>query len=118
MELKLEQIGVLLLNMNMCRQNVKKHFKKTNKDLIEQYDSVKTHLKTVLDINGFEGTETLISLYLSTDELKMVSSFISWYVPASEGVIKKAYGKVGGEDRQQLNALVSIKKEIEVALGA
>lgn len=118
MELMIDQshAAILLLSMSISRQNVKKAFKKRgDQHLLNQYDAIKSHLEQNIDDSHESNTNRRCRLLLNVDELEMVREFISWYAPKTREVLNQATNnKIKQVDQEQLNALETIKHEIEV----
>lgn len=118
MELMIDQsdAAVLLLSMSISRQNVKKAFKKRGDNhLLNQYDAIKSHLEQNIDDLEQLDIKRRCRLLLNTNELEMIKEFISWYVPKSREVLNQATNnKIKQVDQEQLIALETIKRKIEV----
>lgn len=118
MELMIDQshAAILLLSMSISRQNVKKAFKKRgDQHLLNQYDAIKSHLEQNIDDLEQVDIKRRCRLLLNTNELEMVREFISWYAPKTREVLNQSTNnKIKQVDQEQLNALETIKHEIEV----
>lgn len=103
--------------MNICRSNVKKHFKKQNKNqMLEAYDSIKAHLQhNIADLNE-ENINVQCRLLFDLKELHLVHAFISWYVVRTRRLLEKVNRKNNQVDDHQLKALIGIRQKIEVLL--
>lgn len=108
----------LFIAMSQSRKIVKKAFKKTRKNDLQTYDSIKTHLETNIDDLATLDDNSMARLLLSNNELAMLLDFIDWYVQGVEKVMLEAFNKIGEQDQVQFDNLRAIKTEIEVVIDA
>lgn len=112
--LKKEEIAVLLLHMTISRKNVFKGLKKNygakgSVDLLDSYDEVKTSLETEIKIMEEDGSKK--ELNYNIREIEMIASFTAWYVEKLEYTLIKA-GNTNKEDKKQLDILKHIKYKV------
>lgn len=102
----------LMLAMAQSRQNVKKSFKKTRKNDLQMYDSIKRHLEANTEDLDSLNDITPTMLLMTRDEIILTSHFIDWYVSGAKEVIKEAFNKVDEKSQEQFDNMMKIKNKV------
>lgn len=108
------EIAVLLLHMSITRKNIRNGFKRIykgrHKKVLNSFDEVKNSLEmTIGDIENMDN-DKLVEFNFNVNEIKMIDSFLNWYVVRLEKTLKGA-GRIIDEDKKQLEVLKNIHKK-------
>jgi len=108
------EIAVLLLHMSITRKNIRNGFKRNykgqHKKVLNSFDEVKNSLEMTIDDIENMNNDKLIEFNFNVNEIKMIDSFLDWYVVRLEKTLKGA-GRIIDEDKKQIQVLKSIHKK-------
>lgn len=119
-QLEKEEIAILSLHMQMSRTNVKRGFKsnygsKEGKEVLASYDEVKYALNEKLNLDDtgqdIEGPQIL---HFNIKEIRMMDSFLTWYLKEL-AALDKALGekKISQEDQYHIELLKTVKDKVD-----
>lgn len=114
--LKRAEISVLLLHMAMSRKNARNVFKRNYRnqgkqrvlDLLTSFDEIKDELELIISETSEDEGELISTLHFNINEMSLLQSFLSSYVPLLDKTLKTA-GNMLDEDIKQVEILSMIE---------